>query len=308
MTSRSTPPSSKSAVKAKLEPQLNSGKELMGIVPRRARRHDPPRPSWIDAPTQIAGPFAFLITDARRFSQVDLQSENSPVLTRQMDLEFTVLHDPNLQLFAIAERIVVDKATDEAGHSLLDPSPAPDADLKRAGDRPWNPGHATATLAYPPQTSQRIALLRGHLDIEVITKSEAFPIIKSGAFRPIVCQKTADMELSVDDFNETKDAVTFKVKLRWSGTRGTQEEWEQIRWLTRKANFHTNDDTLFTVDPQMNLFNGNLLEFSGSLAVRPTAKPRKKESAPIPAGLTWTLPTELTDVSVPVEFQDLALP
>ena len=42
---------------AKLEPQLNSGKELMGIVPRRARRHDPPRPSWIDALHPTAGLF-----------------------------------------------------------------------------------------------------------------------------------------------------------------------------------------------------------------------------------------------------------
>ena len=112
-----------------------------------------------------------------------------------MDLEFTVLHDPNLQLFAIAERIVVDKATDEAGHSLLDPSPAPDADLKPAGNRPWNPGHATATLAYPPQTSQRLAQLRGHLDIEVITKSEAFPIIKKGRSTPSTGKNPANWNM-----------------------------------------------------------------------------------------------------------------
>ena len=271
----------------------------------------PPRPSWIDGPTAVGGPFVFIASGATRNSQVDLESAGG--LSQELSLNLMVLRDPALRLFGVAEKLIVDEAIDEAGRSLrLEPRPDDEATRPRAtheSERLMIP--VSASLAYTEQ-SRTLKRLRGRLNASIVARSEPIEIITDGA--SIADQKQAGkLRLTFGKLEETGDGARLMLTLH--DYPPGPDTFNEVRALTGRNGFRVLDpaEGRYWIDSNIHSQMNNRIE--GWIQFRPMRGPRYP-GAPQPAPpppkrpkkVVWDVPVEAAEVSIPFELHDLPLP
>jgi hypothetical protein len=270
------------------------------------------RPSWVDAPSMVSGPFVFVATEAHRSTRVDLEGDPAaPGQKQTMALTLMVLHDPKVRVFSISDRLEIDTATDEAGRSLLVP-PSPDAasEPRRARvitEGRWNSWNLNLPLAYTEQ-SHKLAVLRGRLITTIITRTEPVEVIKSGA--AVSGEKTiGDIHFAIGNLEAMENGGAKLGITIFRPTDGDQARWDEVRGITRNDLLRINASPIgagYWINPQIHSFQGNA-QYQGAIRFermggRNPPKPEKIDK------VIWNVPTEFQEFSIPVEFKDLRLP
>jgi hypothetical protein len=265
-------------------------------------------PSWVDAPMTVAGPFVVVADSARRFRRIDLESESGA--SGGLHLALLVLRDPKHRLLAIADRLQIDDARTDDGASLLpggdDPTepPAP----RPIGDRASNLIHLSAALAYPPADSRSVALLRGRLNVSVVTRTEPVDLLAGGKlFQEGAQRKAGDVRFVVSKLAETGDGSQLTLTIWFAG--GGRAAWDEVRSLVH-------DDALRVIDPSGTRWSAHAVihsfrdndRYEGTIQLRPLRNREHPKPPKIPPKLVWDVPAEAVEASVPVELKDVALP
>lgn len=268
-------------------------------------------PTWFDAPICSAGPFTLVAQSARRSSQWDFENNAAPGPQRELTVSFRVVHDPRIRLFAIADHIDVDEAKDEHSQSLLSPT-----HHEPATARPINNVEATmwdlqAVLAYPKSDARKLALLRGHLKATIITRDEAVDFLDD-AGKPIPSGNANGLTFTTGSFDVSGDASVLHVTFEdpSGGHNHDANAWEAMRAQVIRDAFTASDGKggYYWITPMLTAWRENKfwdiqIRCVPFQAFRDDAKPPVK-----PSKLTWHVPVDVEDVTVPVEIKDLPLP
>ena len=262
-------------------------------------------PSWLDAPRVTAGPFVFVVRKASRSSHVDLESKTT---TRAIKLDMIALRDPKIRLFEMASALEIDTAQDEHGRSLAPPdehaSPIKAELVQDRGQFVWG---VSATLDYPKEPTHTLALLRGRLHTSLVTRSERVELmngkgVMSGA------RDAGGVHFNVKGFDSTGEASRIAISV--NPVEGEGDEWTRFRGLVQASDFRVTDGagSSYFVNVQMSPVQASgahegMIEFRGFRALQADPKP-----AQVPTSVIWNVPTEITDVDIPVEIHDLPLP
>ena len=267
------------------------------------------RPSWVDAPSFVSGPFVFVATETHRASRVDLEGDGNAAPGQTMGLTLMVLRDPKVRVFSISDRLEIDTATDEAGRSLLVP-PRPDAEPRRPRvitEARWNSWNLNVPLAYTEQ-SHKLALLRGRLITTLITRTEPLEVIKSGA--AVSIDKTiGDIHFAIGNLEPIGDAASRLGITIFRPSDGEQARWDEVRGITRSDLFRINDSPTgagYWINPQIHSFQNNA-QYTGVIQFQPVGGRNAAKREKIDK-VIWNVPTEFQEFSIPVEFKDLSLP
>ena len=314
--SRGRAPTSQRAATSR--PSTRTG-SMSGVVFRTRPRIGPAaigttQPSWIDAPYMLSGPFVLVARDARRFSRIDLDADTGPGPSRQLDLTVTILRDPRLRLFAIADTMEVEEAQDQSGARLILDRPPPQEPPRpralREHERALSPLNVSAALAYPPQTSQKIALLRGHIAATIITRTQPIQILNdSKLVEPGAPHEAGPIRLWVSNLQETGEVSKVDLKLEY-GEQG-QSAFEEVRSLMHNGAFHASDGAggAYRVDVSIHSFRDRTYEGAMQFyPIRSSPRPGATRPPRIPKSVIWDAAVEASDVNVAVEFKDLPLP
>jgi hypothetical protein len=266
------------------------------------------QPSWVDGPSFASGPLVFIAGDTKRVSRVDLEGDGASEPAQTMQLSLMVLRDPKLRVFSISDRLDVEVATDEAGHSLLLP-PRPDAEPRRQRvitEPRWNPWALEVPLIYT-EKSKKLALLRGKLNVTLITRTEPFDVIKSG--KAVSGEQTiGDIHFAIGQLEPTGDSPRLGIVIH-RPSDGDQARYDEVRAIARADLFRINDSPTaagYWINSQIHSFTNNS-EYTGLIQFHPT----RTHNAPQPEKIekvTWSVPVEFQEFSIPVEFKDLPLP
>ena len=291
--------------------QRTGGVVVYRTRPRAGLTPRPPgttQPSWVDGPSFTSGPFVFVASDTKRLSRVDLEGNGASEPAQTMTLSLMVLRDPKVKVFAISDRLDVEVAKDEAGHSLLLPPP-PDSGPRRQRaviESRWNTWTLNVPLVYTEQ-SKKLALLRGKLNVTLITRTEPYDIIRKG--EAVSGDKTiGDIRFSIGKLEPAGDSPRLGITIFRPG-EGEQSRWDEVRAVARSDLFRINDSTTsagYWLEAQMHSFINNS-EARGVIQIHPL-RTRNAPKAEKIDKLTWTVPTEFQEFSIPVEFKDLTLP
>jgi len=266
------------------------------------------RPSWVDAPMLVRGPFVLAPRTMARMSRVWLESDE-PQTTQSMELSIQLMSDPRVRMFELVRELEVEVAQDEQGRSLMLPPPEGRRDPPRAqqtshsDDWLWS---ITARLGYPPPDSRRIALLRGTVRAAVVTQSAA---IEVNDFKVPGERRAGDLRVNISQPRETREGFALPVTLFRDGR--DDESWRQIRDLARdRGALRVTDEA----GRPMGVFLNDLRSGPGDVSLVGEIQLRsettlgvKRERKP-PAKLIWDVPVEVRDISIPLEFKDLELP
>jgi hypothetical protein len=291
-----------------LEPQAHPNAAMRLMLVNRRGPPGKPRPSWVDAPTVVSGPFVFVVREARRTSRVQLDGENvAPV--RDLQLNILALRDLKLRPFTLAEALEVEAARDEQGRSLRIEGDNPERFAARAtGMRPTDFWPVTATLAYPPAPASRsLALLRGRLNAVIVTRAEPIEIINNGAAAG-GDKKAGEIRFTVGKLEETGNGSRLQLIVEYAQS-GQANPWDEIRTLVAAEGFRAIDPAGAPYAIEVNIYSYRDNRFEGWLQFHPAMAQRTGPRPPkIPATVAWDVPVEVQDASVPVEFKDLPLP
>jgi hypothetical protein len=270
-----------------------------------------PGPSWVDAPAFVAGPLVLVPADIRRASWVDLDAGGAP--TRDMNLNVRVLRDPALRLFAIADRLDIDEARDDQGRSLIRPGKPPEPtrphSLSDSERSIWN---VVAPLAYPSEGAKSIALLRGHLNATIVTRSEPIELLDEKGVLIPGQRKAGDVQFTIHKLEESGDGsqLSFTIQGGDGEAGSSPEAWDAIRALVHGDAFKVTDAAgrLYWINSQVHSYQQNQF-YTGFIHFRPyQAFGDDAKAAKMPTKITWNVPAEIQDVSIPVELKNLPLP
>jgi hypothetical protein len=267
-------------------------------------------PSWVDAPMTVAGPFVVVAENARRFRRADLESESNNSENEGLHLSLLVLRDPRLRVMGMADRLQVDEARTDDGAGLV-PTGADAGEastLRPIGDRATDPMRMSVALAYPPQTSRSIALLRGHMSVNVLTRAQPVDLLKAGALVQEGAQRQAgDIRFAVSKLSETGDGCQLVLTI-WFASGG-QAAFDEVRSLIHDDSLHVIDPTgaSWTVHAVVHSFRDNQ-RYEGTIQLRPLRNREHPKPPKTPAGLVWDVPLEAVEARVPVELKNLPLP
>jgi hypothetical protein len=284
----------------------------------------PLRPSWLDAPMLDLGPLLLVADSATRTSRADV--ENGGGVTQDLRLGFTLIRDPRLRLFGLADEIALDQARDDAGRSLLpdgggNAPPGAAAAPPGAAAAPRGPTVAhprtdamlrfplAASLQYPKNPTRTLALLRGRINATVVAASQPVEIVnKKGAVAGNLEAKS--VHFTVGPLEDEGDGCRLSITI----TRpfGGAETWDDIR-ATARGDFFlaTHPDagpSAYRVEVQIHSVLSD--RYEGMIRIRPAFRfqPNTPKPPRRPAKVVWDVPTDVTDVSIPIEFKDLPLP
>jgi hypothetical protein len=233
-----------------------------------------------------------------------------------------VLRDPKLRLIALADAPDVEEARDDAGVSLMRPDPPEPAQPRPIVDRSNNPSHLRAMLSYPPaETSRAVALLRGHVSASVVTRTETVELVKDGkAVEPGKARSAGEVHFTVENaepFGVAQASMQVKMTIPY-GAAGEESHWDEVRALCHPDLIHVTDASgggAYSLSTSVQSFRSDRGEYGVVITIHPAFGPGMGGGGgagagglKLPARVTWDVPVEVTDLSVPVEFKNLPLP
>jgi hypothetical protein len=224
-----------------------------------------------------------------------------------MSLQVQLLTEPKLRIIRGRSQLEVSEAVDENGLSLISSSRSDHWHAPHWGGWHWE---LQAPLQYHPQQGKALKSFKGAAQFIVVEQEEHWEV---------------DDLLNVQNVEKILPTVTYKIQ---DFTRGGDNNY-RLRFVIefdsdrRRLN---RDDPLTDYGSVINTMKvldaaGNAYRRMGGGGGGGGAGPRmtlnynvtfaRAENAPNlrePAKLIWSIPTEIKEVSLPVEFQDLPLP
>jgi hypothetical protein len=264
------------------------------------------RPSWVDLPAVTVGPFVFIPREVSRRNWVNLGGDHGAFTS----LAIITMLDPGVRLHAASTTLEVVEAVDEHGRSLL-----PEGREGREGRSPvevqtrWDSGNwnwlSTLRLRYPPNDSRTIARLVVRLHGSVVTRSERIDLADlTRESTPALGSLCVKVEPVSGD--ETKG---FTLPLTVFRDNLDDDAWKEIKTLMLDERaMRVTDEREQRIHVSGGRSTDTPLSRRVELRVSPTSQPSGKRAATRPARMVWTVPVEVEDVKVPVEFRNLPLP
>jgi hypothetical protein len=240
---------------------------------------------------------------ATRTSSTNLETGES---ARELRLELIAIADPALRLFGRASHLAVEAATDDAGRPLLAPAD-PQQHIARPLERIAPMPNLIVPLRYPEHPRGTLATLRGQLNFTIVTRSEPVEIISDSKVIP--GELTAGpVRFTIGPAQETGDGVQLPLKIThpFNGTDG----WDEIRATARGDHFRVSDPSGAAYSVETHIHSVVSDSYQGTIHLRLPHDPRRRDRNPpkTPARVVWDVPSEVADLSVPVELENLPLP
>ncbi len=242
-------------------------------------------------PTVHSGPLMIVLRSAERRSSVDYSNRGEKA---SLTLNMRVYVEPKLRVYGRTYGAELEQATDEQGNSLLAEAPAAPAGLSNDRAQVFP---VVIRLAQPPVASQKIALLKGHIKLAAMVRSETLEVndlfeVESQSHQ--VGPHQVLLRCTSKAPNEFEIRVTV--------FRGAGESyWDRAIDAKEILVYDAQGQQLSATNSTSS--TGNQVE--NRLTIRMAGKNAKLGP---PARLEWTLPVAIRELSIPFEFRDLELP
>jgi hypothetical protein len=285
-----------------------------------------PFPSNLAGMVDIENPFCFVIygATANMRHSLNFSSESkAPSVDNQLSLSLRALGDPQIPWLRSGSKLVVTKAVNDKGESMLISKSSGNPNLYK-GDysRPaqfYNFGAINLTPQATP--GGRIAHLEGYVDARFAAKSDTLKInnlanarnIEHGAVPKQIDSNTPLDKISyfaVRNVTHVDNGYSFELKFLRPGT--SLEFWEFKDAMTaglRVVDEH-GVDLQGSTDSSKSWFDTNdpLSEKLQGAIYHYTFKRTDNNTPDGPVKLIWKYPLDIRTVEVPFEFENILLP
>lgn len=242
------------------------------------------------------GPLATVVGDRIEHKDVMPLSADGVIEPQSSaSMQMWVYVDPRIRMMKYQDRVVVERAEDEAGHSIA--AAQSGRDIFRDTNTNWHTGPMTIPLDYSPQKSHQLALLKG--TIKIIAAPEVDRVEFDNLANAAGTEKEAGgLKIGVDDVKEGEQIAEVKIHI--------------LRTTRTKEDFSAIGNNIFQ-DGRFVAEDGKEARLFGTGASddhiwRGVLRSKYSNNADKPAKLVWEIPKRIEQIDLPFEFRELALP
>jgi len=283
-------------------------------------------PSNLAGLVDIKNPFCFVIygvTANMRHSLNFSSDSKAPTVDNQLSLSLRALGDPQIPWLSSGSTLVVTKAVNDKGESMLISKSSGNPNLYK-GDysRPVQFYNFGAIRLTPQATSGgKIAHLEGYVDAKFAAKSDTLKINNLAKAKNVergVVPKQIDSNMPLEKSsyfavrNVTRVDNGYSFELKFLHPSTSLEFWEFKDAMTSglKVVDENGVDLQGSTDSSKSWFDNNdpLREKLQGAIYHYTFKRTERNSKEGPVKLIWKYPLDIRTVEVPFEFENILLP
>lgn len=233
-----------------------------------------------------------------------------------LQVELRMLVEPKIRLTGNASQPILDEVVDENGNNLL-----PQQDPRMDGSRGWsNSASAWSVQASimldskAAARSQRIARLKGRMEVEIATDHESLQIkvddlvdlrrLKEGEKKDLARRfEIGVYKIELNSVQKASDqSIQFEVSASWDqGGNDAQNGWMRAQALMNSLRLEDASGRPWASAGGGSGWDGTVMKSTRTFY-------RPSDEAGTPARLVLEVPTRVMSVSIPFEFTDVPLP
>ena len=280
-------------------------------------------PSGLAGLVDIKNPFCFVIYGANSNTRNSLsfsKDKETPSVDNQLSLSLRALGDPRIPWLRSGSRLVVTKAVNDNGESMLISTSSGNPNLYKGDYMRSAPLYNFGAINLTPQATPggKIAHLEGYVDARFAAKSDTLKINNLATAKDVehgVVPKQIDSNKPISYFavrNVTHVDNGYSFELKFLRPDTSLEFWEFKDAMTAglKVVDENGVELQGSTDSSKSWFDNNdpLRKKLQGAIYHYTFKRTERNSKDGPVKLVWKYPLDIRTVEVPFEFENIQLP
>jgi hypothetical protein len=247
--------------------------------------------NWADGPGFVHGPFMVTASRITRSHSIDLAQ--TPQRRDDFTIQLTIMAEPKLRVLQ-SHPLVLEEAVDEHGRSLVPPAER----HTHVSSHPHWRINASGRMAYPQEPApMRLVRLRGSMRFVLQTQSQTLEV-RDVLQAEESTHETAIGRIVIHPVSSSEHNTEVRATLHREGR--SQEMWERANTLHRSARL------LDAEDRPLPTGGGGWGGGNDQYELRWHFHSRDEVGPPV--RFVLEIPTQVQEIDVPVEFDDLPIP